>query len=49
MDDNFILSEKLEYNNNYEGFLVTKVNPDHKGLSEEGKFSVINKSQKNFP
>jgi hypothetical protein len=37
MEDEFVLSERVEYKNGYEGFLVTKVNSQVEGLPEESK------------
>lgn len=37
MEDDFILSERIEYKNGYEGFLVTKVNNQTETNSETKK------------
>ncbi len=38
MEEDFVLSQRIEYKNGYEGFLVTKVNSENSQISEEGNY-----------
>ena len=49
MDDDFILSSRLEYKNGYDGFLVTKVNNDYRAISEEGQLKNLSLEKKIYP